>query len=147
MDEELAAHLAHNKFMWQMWSNFGVTEKTVLSVDFHFRSAKRSSANRLTETLKKMGFSVSTETTRRLLFLRVWEITATETACWTLGRLQDRTRELFHKAAWLSWQPLTFSPKGPLSFALPDPMAVVRSESPSFTIPVGVHSDPVPLKH
>jgi hypothetical protein len=94
----LQGHLARNEQMWAVWSKMGVTEQTCLHVDFQFRSAQKQSTERLAEALQAKGFTVSAQPKRTLLFLKGWDITASESAWWTLERLQWRTQELYQLA-------------------------------------------------
>jgi hypothetical protein len=94
----LQGHLARNEQMWAVWSKMGISEQTCLRVDFQFYSAQKQSTERLTETLQAKQFAVSAQPKRTLLFLKGWDITASESAWWTLERLQWQTRELYQLA-------------------------------------------------
>jgi hypothetical protein len=98
---ELAAHLQRNELMWDVWIQAGVTETTSLPVDFHFYATKQPAAESLRRGLEQMGMAVALKSTRTLLFLKGWELTATETARWTLRKLQARTRDVFELASSL----------------------------------------------
>ena len=77
-------------------------ERTCLRVDFEFRAKDKESADRLTDILQTKGFSVTTKSRRLLLFVKEWALTASESAWWTLDRLQWKTIELHESAARLN---------------------------------------------
>ena len=89
---ELDDELARNEDLWRMWQADGVTEDTILAVDFFFYATSKSAAQDLAEALRKAGRKVEVRTTRTLVFFRGWEITAVEEGMWSLAKLQDRSR-------------------------------------------------------
>ncbi len=101
-NDELRAHLARNQAMWELWTSMGVTEQTCLCVDFHFSSKDNEATRKLTDLLQSKGFKVSTTPRRTLFFSKSWDTEASQSAWWTLDRLQWRTVELFEHAATLN---------------------------------------------
>ena len=91
---DLEGHLTRNGLLWERWVDYGVTDQTVLAVEFHFYATRESSARRLCELLGEAGYEVTRRATRTLLFFKGFDITATERGRWTLERLQARTRQL-----------------------------------------------------
>ena len=93
---ELAAHLNRNEAVWAQWITHGVKSDTTLKVDFHFDADQKSAADALERALLDEGLTVVVSEMRGVA--SSWNVEASETGKWTLGRLQLRTRE-FHAAA------------------------------------------------
>ena len=99
LDDDLAAHLSRNEEMWAAWSALGVSEKTCLQADFHFAEAPGELAAPLMQFLTDQGFQTSAVSRRSFFRLKGQQVTAAESAWWTLDRLQWRTRQLYEAGA------------------------------------------------
>jgi hypothetical protein len=93
MTEDLEGHLRRNALLWENWLSHGITEGMTFVVDFHFYATKEQIAQNLVTSLEAAGFIVEQTMTRTLIFLRGWEIEASEKSEWTLEYLNERTRE------------------------------------------------------
>ena len=92
-NDQLARQLAQDESLWRMWNEMGVTESTVLAVDFSFYAANKTAAEQLAESLRAAGLrKIETRTKRTLLIFKGWEVSAVEDGTWSLQKLQDQTR-------------------------------------------------------
>ncbi len=92
---ELAKDLAGDEALWRAWTERGVDESTVLTVDFTFYASKESRARALVAELEKRGYQVEARSERTLFLFKGWVVEAHMTSTWSLYRLQESTREHF----------------------------------------------------
>jgi len=90
---KLDDELAKDENLWRMWREEGVTENTLLAVDFYFYAVNRDAAEQIADFLDKCGLAkVEIKSNRLFLILRSWEISGVEEGTWSLEKLQDRSR-------------------------------------------------------
>lgn len=94
-DPELKAHLNRNLAMWEEWKNHGITEKTKLTVLFHFYASKKGFMEALCSELEQRDVEFDVEKTRTMIFLKGWKINAKISKMWTLPELQEKTERMF----------------------------------------------------
>ena len=98
-DNDLSGHLERNSALWIEWLKNGITETNQLTVDFHFYATREQLATALEHALVAEGFKVTITPTRTALIWKGWNVEASETALWSLERLQFRTRQLYDAAS------------------------------------------------
>jgi hypothetical protein len=98
-DPHLSGHLERNSALWLEWLKEGVVETKELTVDFHFSAARERLAIALERVLVAEGFKVTITPKRTALIFKAWSVEASETALWSLERLQFRTRQLYDAAS------------------------------------------------
>lgn len=101
MANDLSYQLKTNETLWQRWLDFGITPGTEFEVEFHFFTAKGSSADALIAGLEKSGLTAKKSTRRTLLVLKDWYITVPISQAWTLEALNDQTRQFCRLADML----------------------------------------------
>ncbi len=95
MDKELQGHIDRTDAMLEQWLQYGVNESDELSVDFHFYSASKESADNLFNELSTRGHTSTMSQTRTLLIFKGWNIELQIKQQWTLSKLLNRTEELY----------------------------------------------------
>lgn len=93
-DNHYEQHGRQSAEIWRRWKEHGVSETTDLAVEFHFYSAHKPNADHPAKALESAGYSVHQRSRRTFLVFKGYEVTAISREQWTLGKLNDRAREL-----------------------------------------------------
>jgi hypothetical protein len=93
VDSLLGDELEGDVSLWRRWQEDGVTESTLLSVDFSFNASDETVAQELANILRQAGLTqVEVRMTQTLLVFKNWTVSAVEEGTWSLEKLQDRSR-------------------------------------------------------